>query len=306
MRPLRVANAPCSWGMIAGAGHPDQPPWTRVLDEMAQAGYEGTELGDPGFMPEDPDLVRVELARRQLAMVGAFVPVRLAEPSLHTAAEAFALGTAHLLAGCALGTEDQGLPFVILADDPVADPVRTANAGRIRPEHGWSAEQWRAVAAGASRIARRVREETGLRTAFHHHGASYVETPAEVQRLLELTDEKLVGLCFDTGHYVLGGGDPLDGLQRFGERVWHVHFKDCDATALERARSAGWDYPQALRAGIFCGLGEGMMPHSAVTDALRGLGYQGWIVVENEAPPGGETALERALADRVYLRRLGL
>ncbi|MDO8616890.1 MAG: TIM barrel protein [Dehalococcoidia bacterium] len=303
---IRAANAPCSFGMVTGAGDPDHAAWEQVLDEIAEAGYEGTELGDWGFMPEDPDLVRAELARRRLAMAGAFVPVRLADPSLHAAAEDFALRTARLLAGCVRGTPEEGLPFVILADDPVADPVRTANAGRIRPEHGWTRDQWQAAAAGCDRLARAVKDQTGLRTAFHHHGASFVETPSEIETLLDLTDSALLGLCLDTGHYEFAGGDAREAAQRFAGRIWHVHFKDCDPAAMERARRERWDYPEALRRGVFRGLGEGVVANSAVLDGLRRLDYSGWIVVENEAPPGGTTPLQRALADRDYLRGLGL
>jgi inosose dehydratase len=156
------------------------------------------------------------------------------------------------------------------------------------------------------RIAQAVRDETGLRTAFHHHSATYVETPAEVEALLDLTPPDLLGLCLDTGHYAYGGGDPLEALRRFGDRVWHVHFKDWDAEVAARARAEGWDYLEALRRGIFCDLGRGGLDFPSLLGQLRAQGYDGWVVVENESPPGADTRRQKAQSDRDYLTGLGL
>ena len=229
MSRIRIANAPCSWGVVKGVDGQESLSWLQVLDDMQTAGYAGTELGDWGFMPDDAALIKRELASRELSMVGAFTPVRLWDADCHAAAEATALRTARLLAEVTLGTPEEGQPFVILADDPGPGSHRVQNAGRITNEDGLSDVQWQALAAGAERVARAVRDETGLRTVFHHHCGTFVETPEETARLLDLTAADLLGLCLDTGHYVYGGGDPLDLLRRYRDRVWHVHFKDCDA-----------------------------------------------------------------------------
>lgn len=298
---IRVANAPCSWGVLEFGLEGETAGYAQVLDEMRETGYEGTELGDWGFMPTDPDLLRRELARRGLALLGAFVPVALADPNAHDDGEEAALRTARLLAAVAGPT-----PFIVLADDNGRDPIRTQNAGRIRPEHGLDAEGWRVFAAGVERIARAVRAETGLRTVFHHHCAGYVETPAEVEQLLALTDPDLVGLCFDTGHYRFGGGDPLEGLRRHADRIRHVHFKDCDPIVAARSRTEGWDYFRAVREGVFCELGRGDVPFPAIKAELERLGYDGWIVVEQDVLPGMGTPKQSAARNRAYLRGIGL
>jgi inosose dehydratase len=156
------------------------------------------------------------------------------------------------------------------------------------------------------RIAAAVREETGLRTVFHHHCASFVETPDETRRLLDMTDAGLVGLCLDTGHYFYAGGDPLDLLREYRERVWLVHFKDCDGETAGRAKAEAWDYITAIRNGIFCGLGEGAIDHAGFFRELERGGYEGWIVCENEAPPGRVPPLLMAQRDRAFLAELGL
>lgn len=298
---IYVANAPCSWGILefdlegTAAGYP------QVLDEIQATGYAGTELGDWGFMPTDPAQLRDELAKRKLDMVGAFVPVALADASNHAAGEETALTIARLMAAVT-----HTAPRLVLADDNGTNPVRTKNAGRIRSEQGLDAAQWRTFAEGANRIARAVRDETGLVTAFHHHGAGYVETPDEIAMLLELTDPELVGLCFDTGHYRFGGGDPLQGLQKHFDRVWHVHFKDYDPRIAARARAEEWDYFQTIRSGVYCELGQGEINFRAIRDFLVAQNYEGWITVEQDVLPGMGTPKESAQRNRDLLRTLGL
>jgi inosose dehydratase len=289
--------------MMGFAAEAPFPPYHRVLDEMAEAGYVGTELGDWGFMPGDAEVLVPELERRDLAMVGALVPLALADREGHRQGVETALRTARLLAG--RGREGSG-PFVVLADSNGTDPVRTQYAGRIRPEHGLSEEGWESFAAGTNLVAGAVRDETGLRTVFHHHCAGFIETPSETHRLMEMTDPSLVGLCFDTGHWAYAGGDPVGALRLFEGRVWHVHFKDCHPDIAERASREKWDYFTAVRNGVFYGLGGGEVDFAAIVATLREREYDGWIVVEDELPPGMGDPLERARLDRDYLRTIGL
>jgi len=286
----------------------DEIGYPQMLDELADTGYTGTELGDWGYMPTDPDALRAELEQRALTMVGAFVPVALRDPEAHADGEAHALRVARLLAAVSSGDHR---PFVILADDNGTDPVRTQHAGRITPAMGLSDEAWQTFASGTNRIARAVRDETGLRTAFHHHCAGYVETPREIDRFLERTDADLVGLVLDTGHYAFGAGPGgcqalHSAFDRFGERIRHVHFKDCDPDVAEQAREQDWDYFEAVRHGIFCELGDGCVDFSAVIDTLHDQQYEGWIVVEQDVLPGMGAPRESARRNREYLSGVGL
>jgi inosose dehydratase len=290
--------------MMGFAAEEPFPPYESVLDAIAATGYEGTELGDWGYLPTDGARLRDELERRNLAVVGALVPLALADRSRHEEYAATALRTARLLAACTNDAEPG--PFVILADDNGADDVRTQNAGRIRPKHGMTDDNWKAFSDGANMVAERVRDETGLQTVFHHHCAGFVETPSETIRLMEMTDPSLVGLCFDTGHWAYAGGDPTGALRLFGDRVWHVHLKDCYPDVAERASREKWDYFTAVRNGVFHGLGGGEVDFGALLVTLRERGYKGWVVVEDELPPGMGDPLERARLDREYVRQLGL
>jgi inosose dehydratase len=232
-------------------------------------------------------------------MVGAFVPVRLADAGAHEEGRERAVKVARLVAAVSSS------PRVVLADDNGTDPVRTRMAGRITREQALGAEAWRVVAHGAETIARAVREATGADTVFHHHCAGFVETPAEVATLLEATSAELVGLCLDTGHWTFAGGDAVEALRRYGKRVRHVHFKDCDPHVAARAREDGVDYFEAVRRGVFCELGRGSVDFGAALGALREAEYAGWIVVEQDVFPGMGTPLESATRSREHLRSLG-
>jgi len=312
MTDIRIGNAPCSWGALEFEGlEGEEIPYGQMLDELRDTGYAGTELGDLGYMPTEPVALRQELEQRNLAMVGAFVPVALKDPDAHARGEAHALKVAQLLAGVMDSGSGKPAPLVILADDNGTDPVRTQHAGRVIPQMGLSAAEWDTFARGAERIARTVRKEIGLQTAFHHHCAGYVETPEEIARFLDMTDPDLLGLVFDTGHFLYGTGsnDGLcvdDGLKRFGERIRHVHFKDCQPQVAQEARNTGWDYFTALRHGVFCELGKGNVPFASVADWLRKHNYHGWIVVEQDILPGMGSPKASAQRNRDYLRTIGL
>jgi len=298
---MRVANAPCSWGVLEFESTALAPKSSQVLDEIAATGYAGTELGDWGFLGTDAASVRGEIARRNLALAGAFVAVALGDPRAHDAGEAVALKTARLLAGASAAQ-----PPLVLSDATAAVPARTAKAGRVTAADALGANGWAALASGAERIANAVRRATGLPTVFHHHCATYVETPEEIDTLMRRTSPDLLGLCVDTGHATYGGGDPLAILSRHADRVWHVHFKDCSPAVAARARAEGWDYLTAIRHGLFCELGAGQVDFAAVLEHLRGRGYNGWIVVEQDVLPSMGTPAESAARNRRFLARLGL
>ena len=298
---IKVANAPCSWGVLEFELEGEAAGYTQVLDEIVETGYLGTELGDWGFMPTDPKELRREIHSRGLTLLGAFVPVMLKEPNAHATGMEAAIRSARLLA------EVEGdRPFIILADDNGAVPERIQNAGRVLPEHGLNQSEWKIFAEAAEKIAQAVKTETGLRTVFHHHCAGYVEHPSEIDTLMRLTDPDLLGLCFDTGHFRFGGGDPISGLSAYKDRIWHVHFKDCDPEIAERSRSEKWDYFDSLRNGIFCELGKGDVDFSRIRAELKKNGYDGWIVVEQDVLPGLGEPKESAQRNRDYLASIGL
>jgi inosose dehydratase len=300
---IRVANAPCSWGVLEFDTTATTAPAAQVLDEMAAAGYAGTELGDWGFLPTEPGALAAEVTARGLGLVGAFVPVALSRVDAIDEGLERAVRIAHLLADASSSTD---APVLVLSDDNASIPNRTARAGRVRPEDGLNDTEWDGFAHRAERIAAAVRDRTGLRTVFHHHCAGYVETPAEIDALMSRTSSSLLGLCLDTGHLTYGGGEAVGTIARYARRIWHVHLKDCDPALAQKSRTEEWDYHTAVRNGIFCELGRGAVPFRRVCDALEARHYRGWIVVEQDVLPGLGTPAVSAARNREYLRRLNL
>jgi inosose dehydratase len=254
-------------------------------------------------MPTDPRRLAAELDARRLALVGAFVDVALSDPAAHDAGETTAVRTARLLAEA---VDDGRRPVIVLSDATARVPGRTAKAGRITSADGLSGAQWDIVARGAERIACAVRDSAGLRTVFHHHCATYVETAEEIDALMRRTSSDLVGLCLDTGHATFGGADAETLVDRYGARIWHVHFKDCSQQIAERARAEQWDYVTAVRHGLFCELGHGRVNFGGVLNRLRAFGYDGWIVVEQDVLPSMGTPAASAARNRQFLSGLGL
>jgi inosose dehydratase len=294
--PIRVASAPVSWGILEVEGWGKQKPYGEVLDEMAEAGYSGTELGPYGFLPTDPNILKAELAKRNLPLLGAFVPLPLARADQHDAAFQSALDVARLLA-------QDGAPFLVLADE--MSSARMAVAGSVdEARDGMDARAWDGAARLLDRVSRAARE-LGLSSVFHHHCGTYIETPGETERLLAMTDPQRLGLCLDTGHYFYGGGDPVDLARKHGTRVRHLHLKDVRLSVLEQVRRKKIPYLDAVRMGVFCELGQGGVNLTGVIQQLASTGFDGWAVFEQDVDTTqpGCNPLESARRSRDYLRK---
>ncbi len=298
---IKIANAPCSWGVLEFELEGKAPDYIQVLNEIKETGYEGTELGDWGFMPTEPAKLKTELDHRDLKLLGAFVPVLLKDRTVHKKGIEVAVKTAKLM-------RDAGYneAFIVLADDNGTIKERTENAGRITSDLYLTKDEWKIFCEGANQLAKTVKEETGLRTVFHHHCAGYVETPEEVDMLMEGTDVNLLGLVLDMGHYKFGGGDPLVALKKYWDRIWHIHFKDCDEAVAKESRKNNWDYFKSVNEGVFCELGKGSVDFHTVKDELINRNYNGWIVVEQDVLPGMGKPKECAQRNREFIKSLDL
>ncbi len=299
---IQIANAPCSWGVLEFELEGKAMGYEQVLDEIAQTGYSGTELGDWGFMPTAPATLRSEIESRQLELLGAFVPVALAYESAHDAGIEAALKTAGLMH--AAGYSDA---FIVLADNNGSVDFRTNNAGRIKQKHSLAEDSMKTFGHGAEKIASAVKDQYGMRTVFHHHCAGYIETPWEIEAFLSATAPSLIGLCFDTGHYQFGGGkEPVAFMNKHWDRIWHVHFKDFSPEVAMIGTANNWDYFRSVKQGVFCELGKGVVDFKAIRDFLLKKNYAGWIVVEQDVLPGMGEPAKCAEQNRRYLKSIGL
>ncbi|MGH2892847.1 MAG: TIM barrel protein, partial [Solirubrobacteraceae bacterium] len=164
---------------------------------------------------------------------------------------------------------------------------------------------WGRFADGLARVVERCRER-GYDPTFHHHTATYIEAQWEIERLLEISD---VGLCLDTGHLLLGRGDPITAVREWGDRINQVHLKDAELAKLEEIVAEAAPVEEIWRRKAFCALGDGDIDIAQVLTALAGIGYSGWLVVEQDVLPDPADPEQPAFdqrRNREYLRAHGL
>lgn len=290
---VRIATAPGTWG-VESAGDPANPPWRTVLSEIAGVGFEGTELGPHGYLPERSGPLRDELDARSLCLVAGFVMEPFHDPRSHARILEVARRTCALL-------RDAGAARVVLIE--ALAPERLPWAGRSAAPR-LDGARWQGMVAAIEEVGR-VAAQHDLQATFHPHAGTYVEFADEVERLMgELDDD--IGLCVDTGHCAYAGIDPVDLLRAHGERVRHLHLKDVRADQLARCLAGGLAFTDAVAAGVFSPLGVGDVDFVATRNALMEIDYQGWATMEQDRRPGDPRARADAAASLDHLCRVGI
>jgi inosose dehydratase len=300
---MRLAGAPISWG-VWGADSDVDPDV--VLDDTAALGYAGTEMGPPGYIGTAPE-VRSALASRDLALVGSFLDLPLSRADARESSLARLDDAIELLWQAAPpGSE----PLLILSDSYDV-PERVAASGQIeeRPATWLDDAGWETLLSTVNRVAG-VSRDRGVAATFHPHSGSYVETPREIARLADGLDTDVVGLCLDSGHVSVGGGDPLELLHEYRTLVNHVHLKDVDHGVLRSLRSGEIGIEEAWDRGVFCAFGDGAVDLDGFLATLRELDYAGWVVIEQDQRLGDRVTLpmarDAARRNRKYLADRGL
>jgi inosose dehydratase len=282
----RVAGAPISWGVCEVPGWGYQMEAERVLDEAAGLGLTAVEAGPEGFLPEDPEEMAGVLSDHDLELVGGFVPAVLHRPNERDSQLASVERQARLFAAAGAG--------VLVLAAATGEEAYGESAGL--EDHEWD-ELFATIA-----MVEEIGARHGLTVVLHPHYGTEIESPEHVHRLLERCE---TGLCLDTGHSMVGGGDPITLTESAAERIRHVHLKDVDRDLAGRVASGTLPYEQAVREGLYRPLGDGDVDIRRVLDVLDGAGYDGWYVLEqdimlDEDPGSGPTAeVGRSLA---YLR----
>lgn len=301
-----VANAPVSFGAfeVTIGSNPNVPRGPDVLDAVAKAGYDGIDLGPVGYLGSPAELTS-RLARRGLRLAGGYVALPFSQPEAMPAAIAQLKAVIDIFETTSL-SNDGFLPRPTLAD--AGSDARRAAPGRAQRDRslGLAADDWAQLAESLGQAVELCRQR-GYEPTFHPHAGTYVEAPWEIEELLRRSD---VGLCLDTGHMLLGGGDPLYAVEAWGDRINHIHLKDVRLPVVEAVVRAGAPMMEVWTRRAFCPLGEGDLRVDAVLDGLRARHYAGWVVVEQDIIPGPDDPADRAALDqtrnRGYLRARGL
>ena len=293
---IRIGNAPCSWG-VEFPNDPRNPSWQSVLKDCAAAGYKGIELGPVGFMPEDPAVLGEALAEHDLELIGGVVFRAYHDPAqwddvldgTHRTCKAL---VAH------------GAKHLVLIDS--ISERRAPTAGRAAEAEQMDKAEWTAFRDRLAESARIGTEEYGLTVGIHAHAAGFIDFEPELERLLNEVDEKILKICFDTGHHSYAGFDPVAFMKRHIDRISYMHFKDIDPKVKAEVIANRTGFYDACGQGIFCNLGDGDVDFPAVRQLLLDSGFEGWCTVEQDCDPLLDPdPVGDAKVNREYLESIG-
>ena len=286
-----MAGAPVSFGVFeltpegADVVGPDE-----LVDVLAESGYAGIDLGPVNYLGRGDEL-RARLARSGLELAGGWVQLPFSDddafdaalPQLHEALRIFAEAS-----------EDgpARLPLPTLADD--GSDARRAGPGRGAAADPLDDRRWSTLVTNVERAAALTRA-AGFEPTFHHHAGTFIESPDEIDRFLAAVD---VGLTLDTGHLVIGGGDPVSAIERWGDRINHLHLKDVDVAELRRVLDGGGGMREVWSSGSFVAFGQGDVDLEAVMGAVDRQRFDGWIVVEQDVLNDPDADLAQFRAER--------
>ena len=295
---IAVANAPVSYGAfeLTVGRDPDVPRGEAVLNQVQSAGYAGIDLGPVGYLGNKERLGE-SLAGHDLGLAGAYVELPYADhdtleqalPQLDAVLDTFDAVRDYL---------PGPPPRPTLADS--GSPLRGLLPGRsvTDPALGYDADGWRRFAAGLARVVARCRDR-GYEPTFHPETGTHVEAPWEIERVMEVSD---IGLCLETGHMLLGGGDPVAMLAELGDRVNHVHLKDARLSVMNTIIADRAPVTEIWTREAFCALGGGDLDTDAVLDGLRRISFSGWLVVEQDILPRSAERFSQAAAEQRHNR----
>ena len=287
---VKIGINPISWSNDDLPSLGGETPLEVALTEGRKIGYQGFELGNK--FPRESEALRKVLSAHGLELVSGWYSGRLAR---RTVDEEIAAAGPHLALLAACGAN-------VMVYGEVADSIQGADAPLYKRPRFTRAAQWREYGERLTALARHTLER-GVRLAYHHHMGAYVETPADVDRLMENAGEE-VGLLFDSGHMTFAGGDAVAMLGRHVGRVCHVHCKDARPDVIRLARNRNWSFLEAVINGAFTVPGDGAVDFRALIGILRRQGYRGWLVVEAEQDPVVAPAREYAEIGYRHLSRL--
>ncbi len=291
---LTVANAPISYGAfeLTVGIDPNVPNAEFVLDEVARAGYAGIDLGPVGYLGDGPVLAE-RLASRNLGLAGAYLEFPFTDPvaleTLYPELDAM-LDTFDAVRDAVPGPP----PRPTLADASSETRRLKPGQSQANPSLGLTNDQWHAFAAGLKNVLARCRDR-GYEPTFHPETGTFVEAPWEIERVLEISD---VGLCLETGHIFVCGGDPLNVLKSAPQRVNHVHLKDAYRSRMDQLIADDEPAPSIWSREVFCALGQGDVDLDAVLGELEALNFEGWLVVEQDIFPQTAERFAQAIADQ--------
>ena len=293
--PIKIGSAPAAWG-VNFPSDPQQTSWSRYLDEVAEAGYEWTELGPYGYLPTDRVTLERELGQRGLKLAGGFLMPVLEDPEAWPDIEKTLLSLGELLAGL-------DAKFLVLIDDEYTDQHTGEPVAAVTLDQ----DAWKILIDTTHAVAQIASQEFGLRLVYHPHADTHVEYEAQIEKFLDDTDPSLVGLALDTGHHAYRGGDPVAFIRKHHQRLEYLHFKSVDREMRQEVERNGTPIAVATSQGLFCEPWRGVVDFVRLRNLLVELSYDNFAIVEQDMYPCDfDKPLPIAKRTRQYLRDIGI
>lgn len=304
---ITIATAPCCWG-VDDVRSPNLPPWERVLDEVAAAGYGGLELGPFGYVPLDAARVGTALRQRGLTIIAGTIFDDLVSPSNRDKLLLQTDAICSLIMRLPQQPLSEGqrfpTPYLTLMDWGHAE--RDCAAGHSDRAPRLQEAAWAGMVSNIHAIADRAQSLHGVRAVIHPHAGGYIEFKDEIERIAVDVPKSVAGFCLDTGHIFYAGMDPVKTLEAYAHRLDYIHFKDIDATIFATVMNEPILFFEACARGVMCPIGKGVIDYPAIRELLHRIDYQGFITVEQERDPrNADRSLADVKASLQYLRSVG-
>jgi inosose dehydratase len=292
---LCLGSAPDSWGVWFPEDE-HQVPYTRFLDELAQAGYRWLELGPFGYLPTDPRRLADEVGARGLQVSGGTTFGALHRPHEWDEMVATTRRVAELTAAA-------GAHHLVF----IPPMYRDEKTGEFTESPSLTPEQWASFGKRADELGRILLDEYGVHLVLHPHADSHIQTQTEIERYLNESDSRYANLCLDTGHVAYGRGDAVDLVRRYGERIGYVHIKQMDPAVIDQVYTENLGFGEAVKRGVCVEPPAGVPNPADVIDALSELDAEVFVIVEQDLYPcAPDVPLPIAVRTREYLGSRGL
>ncbi|GAA2098704.1 sugar phosphate isomerase/epimerase [Microlunatus panaciterrae] len=291
---IRVGSAPDSWG-VWFADDPEQTPASRFFDEVSRAGYEWIEIGPYGYLPTDPAELQEQLDAHGLKVSAGTVFEHLHHENSWDDVWKQVSDVAAL-------TQAVGGKHIVV----IPDTWRDHKTGAPKESRELTEDQWVRLVSGMDELGRRILDEYGLKVQFHSHADSHIGYQQDIQRFVESTNPAYVNLCLDTGHVAYYGGDNLELIRKYPERIGYLHLKQVDPAIVARVEAEDLPFPEAVRLGVMIEPPNGLPEMPPVLEAVEQLGVDIFAIVEQDLYPcAPEVPLPIAQRTHTYLRSCG-
>lgn len=287
---VKLGIAPIAWTNDDLPDLGGENTFEQCVSEMALAGFTGSEVGNK--YPKDPDILKKALELRGIEICNQWFSSFLLTKPFEEVEKEFRAQLAFLktMGAGIIGVSEQSHSVQGMQDTPIFGHKYVMNDA-----------EWDIFCKGLNRLGKIAADEYGICLTYHHHMGTVVQDEDEVERMMGETDKKYVSLLFDTGHFKYCGADPLKMVQKYADRIKHVHLKDIRPEIVEKVKKENLSFLEGVRQGTFTIPGDGCIDFEPVFRVLEENGYEGYMVVEAEQDPAKANPLEYAIRARKYI-----